>query len=73
MFSGYLIFSHTNCRQECDVREQRRRELEFLEKVQCSGNGIHMILYIESASVFPWFIFTYYCREAKPWNSNSPM
>jgi hypothetical protein len=72
--SRYLIFGNTNCRQEYDVREERRRELEFLEKVQCSRNGVLVVLYIEFASgLFPWLIFTYYCREATHWISNSDM
>jgi len=56
-------------RQEYDVREERRRELEFLEKVHC--HDILMVLHIGFTLEFVSFLFTYCFREAIPWISNS--
>ena len=49
------MLCNANSRQEYDVREERRRELDFLEKVHCIG--ILMVLHNEFAQqLFALFI-----------------
>jgi hypothetical protein len=44
------MLSNANSRQEYDVREERRRELEFLEKVHC------IVILLVLHNFFPLFI-----------------
>jgi hypothetical protein len=52
-------------RQEFDVREERRKELEFLEKV-CLHHVISQIGFLSSL----YLLTLVYCREATHWISN---
>lgn len=52
-------------RQEFDVREERRRELEFLEKV-CLHLVIPQFRFMPSL----YLLTVVYCREATHWISN---